>query len=79
MHILGNGYSVFVRYQEVWSGRSFVVRDVGQSAIHVIGLCFFEVNVKRCYFHICIVYERSLDAFYYEKQAEITGRCFEEV
>jgi hypothetical protein len=50
-----------VRCQEVWSGRSFGVRDVGQSAIHVIGLCLCDVTVKRCYRSICIFYESSLD------------------
>ena len=52
---------MFERYQEVWSGRSFVVRDVGQSAIHVIGLCLCDVTMKRCYCSVCILYERSLD------------------
>ena len=37
------------------------MRDVGQSAIHVIRLCICDVIVKRCYCSICILYECSLD------------------
>jgi hypothetical protein len=40
---------------------SIEVRDVGQSAIHVTGLCLCDVSVKRCYCSVCIIYERSVD------------------
>jgi len=47
--------------QEVCSGRCLMVRDFGQSAIHVIGLCLCDVTAKRWYLQCCILHERSLD------------------
>ena len=65
----------------MWSGRSFVVRDVGQSAIRVTALCLCDVTAKRWYLK-CLYTLWTFSGrkpFCYEKQAEITGRIFEEV